>query len=182
MESRSGESMPEEKNQPAGGILWWVVPRVLAGMPMPFIRIERRMSHGAALGDYDDDLPAIHTAGIGAVVCLLNIPSDETVYRAAGFQFVCLPILDGESPTFQQANQFIRFVQHNRAQNRATAVHCEAGLGRTGTMIATYLISEGDDAETAIRRVRTVEKVAIETPRQIRFLEDYAKRHAFGLD
>jgi protein-tyrosine phosphatase len=41
-------------------------------------------------------------------------------------------------------------------------------------MVAAYLISRGDSAETAIRRVREVEKVAVETPRQIKFLEEFA--------
>jgi protein-tyrosine phosphatase len=41
-------------------------------------------------------------------------------------------------------------------------------------MLAAYLISRGDTAETAIRRVREVEKVAVETPRQIKFLEEFA--------
>ena len=41
-------------------------------------------------------------------------------------------------------------------------------------MLATYLISQGDSAEAAIRRVRALEKSAVETMRQIKFLEDFA--------
>jgi hypothetical protein len=40
-------------------------------------------------------------------------------------------------------------------------------------MLAAYLISEGESAAGAIRRVREVERVAVETPRQIQFLEQY---------
>src|SRR5262249_52454049 len=89
--------------------------------------------------------------------------------------FCVLPIPDGDAPTLEQAENFVRFVAERRAEHRPVAVHCEAGLGRTGTMLATYLISQGDTAESAIRRVRPVEKVAIETPRQILFLEQYAE-------
>lgn len=56
------------------------------------------------------------------------------------------------------------------------AVHCEAGLGRTGTMLAVYLIAQGDSAEAAIRQIPEVERVAVETPRQIQFLEQFAQR------
>jgi hypothetical protein len=38
------------------------------------------------------------------------------------------------------------------------------------------LIFQGETTETAIRRVRAVEPVAIETPRQIQFLEQFAER------
>jgi protein-tyrosine phosphatase len=43
-------------------------------------------------------------------------------------------------------------------------------------MLAVYLIAHGDSAEAAIRRIRAVEKVAIETSRQIQFLEEFAQR------
>lgn len=157
-------------------LLWWIIPNVLAGMPMPFIHSERRLNHGGALDAYDDELLVLHSAGIRAVVSLLNIPTDIAVYESAGFGFVCLPVPDGGAPTFEQASQFVRFVEEQRALLRPVAVHCEAGLGRTGTMLAAYLISQGKTAATAIQAVRDVEKVAIETPRQIQFLEAFASQ------
>jgi len=155
-------------------LLWWVIPQVLAGMPMPFVHPDRRLNQGGPLKDYDDELPTLYSAGVRAIVSLLNIPSDAAVYESAGFHFLCLPVPDGGAPTFEQASQFVRFVEEHRAQHRPIAVHCEAGLGRTGTMLAVYLISQKESAETAIRRVREVEKVAVETPRQIQFLKEFA--------
>ena len=163
-------------NAQPNNLLWWVVPNVLAGMPMPFIHLERRMNHGGVLDAYDDDLPLLYSAGVRAVVSLLNIPTDAPVYYQAGFQFKCLPVLDGCAPATEQADAFSHFVVQQRGARRPTAVHCEAGLGRTGTMIASYLISMGDTAEAAIQRVRSVEKVAVETSKQIEFLEEYATR------
>jgi CheY-like chemotaxis protein len=161
-------------------LLWWVIPGVLAGMPMPFIHPDRRMNQGGPLGAYDDDLPVLHAAGVRTVVSLLNIPSDASVYESAGFAFLCLPVADGGAPTMDQANDFVRFVFRQREERRAVAVHCEAGLGRTGTMLAAYLVSQGETAEEAIRHVRSVEKAALETARQVHFVEmfaSYAKSH-----
>jgi atypical dual specificity phosphatase len=120
-------------------LLWWVIPGVLAGMPMPFIQPERRMAGGGALTAFDDELAALHSAGVRAVVSLLNIPSDASVYSSAGFSFLCLPVPDGGAPTMEQAEEFVRFVTEQRAAQRPVGVHCEAGLGRTGTVLATYL-------------------------------------------
>lgn len=164
-----------EATRPKGsGLLWWVIPGALAGMPMPFIHPERRLNMGGALTAYEDELTTLYTVGIRAVVSLLNIPSDATVYESAGFAYHCLPIPDGGAPTMAQAQEFIHFVAHQFVEHRPVAVHCEAGLGRTGTMLAVFLISQGDSAESAIRRVRTAESSAVETPSQIQFLEQFA--------
>jgi atypical dual specificity phosphatase len=157
-------------------LLWWVIPGVLAGMPMPFINPERRLNSGGALNAYEDELPELYSAGIRGVVGLLNIPSDAVVFESAGFAFLCLPVPDGGPPTLAQATEFVRFVNEQRTAQRPVAVHCEAGLGRTGTMLAVYLIAQGHSAEVAIRRIREVEKAAVETSRQIQFLEEFAQR------
>ena len=91
-------------------LLWWVIPGVLAGMPMPFIHLDRRMAGGGALTEFEDELAALHAAGVRAVVCLLNIPADASVYEWAGISFLCLPVPDGGAPTFEQADEFVRFV------------------------------------------------------------------------
>ena len=156
-------------------MLWWVIPEVLAGMPMPSVHPERRMNHGGALNAYPDELPNLYAAGIRAVVSLLNLPSDAAVYESAGFSFLCIPVPDGHAPTMEQATKFMQFMIGQRSAHQPVAVHCEAGIGRTGTMIASYLITLGDDVKTAIERVRAVEPRAIETPRQLQFLEYFAR-------
>jgi CheY-like chemotaxis protein len=155
-------------------LLWWVIPAALAGMPMPWIHPDRRFNGGGPLNAYEDELSSLYAAGIRAVVCLLNIPSDAKVYDSAGFAFQCLPVPDGGAPTAEQAAEFAAFVDQKLHEGKPVAVHCEAGLGRTGTMIASYLIWKGSTAESAINQVRAVERSAVETLRQIRFLEEWA--------
>jgi atypical dual specificity phosphatase len=48
----------------------------------------------------------------------------------------------------------------------AVAVHCGAGLGRTGTLVACYLVAGGLSAEDAIAKVRRLRPGSIETAEQ----------------
>jgi len=150
--------------------LYWVIPGALAGMSMPFVHPERRMRGGGLLSEFDDELATLAEAGVKAVVSLLNIPTDSQIYAEAGFEFVCLPVLDGQAPTLHQVTTLVEFVDRCIGERKPVAVHCEAGCGRTGTVLSAYLIAKGASAEEAIARVRSVEPSAVETHGQLNFL------------
>ena len=112
-------------------------------------------------------LPVLYAAGVRSVVCLLNIPSCTKIYEAAGFKFLCRPVPDYEPPEYDQAVRILNFIDNSP---KAVAIHCEGGIGRTGTILAANLIRRGELPEAAIHKVRSVEPAAIETSSQVRFL------------
>jgi hypothetical protein len=154
--------------------LWWVEPGKLAGMPMPLIATGRRENPTAPLHAYDDDLLLLDAVGICAVVGMLNIPVDSIIYRSAGFAHHLMPIPDGGVPTREQFDDYLRFVREQLQSGNPTAVHCAAGLGRTGTVLAGYLIAEGVPPDIAITRIRAARPGAIETRQQVHFLQTLA--------
>ena len=158
-------------------LLWWAIVDVLAGMPQPYVSAERRMNLGGSLDAYVDELPLLHRVGIRAVVSLLNNPSDDAVFSSAGFKFECYPVGNGLAPSHEQARAIVEFIDLCRQQRLPVAVHCEGGLGRTGTAVAAYLIHTGMSAREAIALIRSKEPSAIETVRQIKFLEECERDH-----
>ena len=57
------------------------------------------------------------------------------------------------------------------------AVHCTAGLGRTGVVLACYFTAKGLTAQNAIARVRRMRPGSVETDEQAEAVEQFAKRH-----
>ena len=52
-------------------------------------------------------------------------------------------------------------------------VHCSAGLGRTGTMLASYLVQRGSNTAEALAQVRKRRPGSIETADQELAVCDY---------
>lgn len=149
-------------------LLWWVDDN-LAGMPIPYFDPERRF-HGNGFPEaYDDDLKYLVDRGIRSVVCLLNIPSDETIYKKNNIEFLCSPIKDYMPPSFEQMKVIWSFINNSP---KLLAVHCEGGIGRTGTILAAYLIMNGMSFDNAVTLIRSKEPSAIESLEQMKFLKD----------
>jgi atypical dual specificity phosphatase len=136
--------------------LWWAVPNVLAGTSMPLA----------------EDLLLLHRAGIRGIVCLLELPHLAEVYSSAGFAVHMLPLSDGSAPTPEQFRAFLQFMEHQRRVDHPVIVHCLAGRGRTGTVVAAYLIAHGYTVDGALAHIRSLQPLAVETPQQLKFLHD----------
>jgi protein-tyrosine phosphatase len=141
---------------------------------MPYVHPDRHETADSALDAFADELPALWQEGIRAVVSLLNMRSAQAAYHAAGFEYLCLPITDGLAPSMEQFRTFMDFTRQQHEQGRAVVVHCVAGIGRTGTMLAGHLISSGMGPEEAITQVRKLRPGAVETFAQMRFLHSLA--------
>ena len=59
------------------------------------------------------------------------------MFTTAGIRHVDLYYEDGGNPTDAILQAFLQLCEHEKG---AIAVHCKAGLGRTGTNIAAYMI------------------------------------------
>jgi atypical dual specificity phosphatase len=144
---------------------YWVIDNVLAGCSRP----------GAGRdGDIDRDLAALRGYGIGALLTLTETPLPSGALERHGIAGLHLPVDDFHAPTKAQMLDALAFLDEARAAGTAVAVHCLAGQGRTGTVLAAYLIRGGLSSEQAIAAVRATCPGAIEASPQTTALAGWA--------
>jgi len=83
----------------------------------------------------EDYVPIFKKIGITHVVRLNNKQYDENRFKKNGIKHTDLYFLDGSCPSDEIIDNFLKIVE---AEKGAVAVHCKAGLGRTGSLIAAY--------------------------------------------
>src|ERR1044071_3001951 len=90
--------------------------------------------------------------------------------------YLHLPVEDYRAPTIEQLKSAISFIENEIKFNRsAVLVHCAAGKGRTGTILAAYLLkNDGLSVESTIKRLRRLRPGSIQTPAQEQILYQYA--------
>jgi atypical dual specificity phosphatase len=79
------------------------------------------------------------------------------------------------APTIEQLDQILRFVEQKNVQSKPVLVHCGEGKGRTGTVLAAYLIHHGLKAADAIGIVREKRPGSIQTLEQEEVLQEFEK-------
>lgn len=77
--------------------------------------------------------------GIKTIIRLNKPKYNKKIFIKAGIKHFDLFYTDGTTPSVKIINSFFKIVEESKG---AVAIHCKAGLGRTGTLIALYLMKE----------------------------------------
>lgn len=109
---------------------------------------------------------------------LLKIPSLFEDIAAVGMESRWFPIRDFGTPTsmagLMELVEDIFF--QALAEGKTVVVHCKAGLGRSGLVVAACLVALGYEPDAAFARVRAARPGSVETTEQ----EDYVKQFAMA--
>ena len=162
---------------------YWLIDGVLAGCPRPGGRdssnpFERKNDTAPEHGNrLDDDLTWLEEQSIGALLSLTETPlAGETLARHPKLAVLHVPVPDMTPPLPGQLVRALEFIDEQRALERAVVVHCLMGQGRTGTVLAAYLIRGGSSPAEALQAVRRVCVGAVESSSQERALYAFAER------
>ncbi|HEV8360881.1 MAG TPA: dual specificity protein phosphatase family protein [Candidatus Thermoplasmatota archaeon] len=143
---------------------------------LPYWPVAPRLAGGAGIGyghglEPDEHVALLEEQGVGAILSLTaepQIPANGWVRK--------LHPLPGMMPPRDVAEMelLVAWVEQQRASGRCVFVHCLAGKGRTGTILAGWLMKHrGLGATAAINHLRARQPAAVESEAQEQFVERY---------
>ncbi|MBM3995036.1 MAG: protein phosphatase [Planctomycetes bacterium] len=131
------------------------------------------LAQPASLEDYQ----WLRANDIQFLICLTEQPPDRAWINDAGLFSKHIPIEDMHPPTQAQIDVCMAAIDKALGNKLGVAIHCTAGMGRTGTMLASWLVHhEGLSARDAIARVRRLRPGSVETPEQVDAVTEFARR------
>lgn len=147
----------------------WIIPEKLAGAALPggaYVHLE----------DYTrSDLKELYDLGVRCLVSLTDMPAFfATACGREGLRWICFPIDNFDIPRDNAAFSFlIGEIQNSIARGVPVCVHCFAGIGRTGLVLAAAagrLLNLG--GREAIRYIKE-RRTAFDTREQERYVSRF---------
>ena len=118
----------------------------------------------------------VRKQGVAAIVTMTEEPLPAA--WVDGVDYLHVPTVDLTAPTVEGTDAAVAFIREHVERGVPAMVHCAAGLGRAGTILACYLVRHGGmSAAEAIRTVRERRPGSIQSDEQERAVE-YYERHA----
>ncbi|MEK7431948.1 MAG: dual specificity protein phosphatase family protein [Cyanobacteriota bacterium] len=138
---------------------YWILKNKLAGASQPGL-----------YEDIEKDISFLKEKGITTIITLTETKES---YEEFGMEQIHFPIHDMGIPSPRNAFELCSKIIAEINLNKQILVHCKAGLGRTGTILACCLVNLGNNSNDAINIVRSINKAYIQSSIQEKFIEHY---------
>ena len=159
-----------------GGVFLRRLRAKVADQPTGFVWVE---SGKLAASGYPASRSQVEWLAKAGVRCILSLTENPLPAAwTVGLDVVTkhVSMADHQPPSVEAMERGVSFIRGELAEKKPVLVHCLAGEGRTGCVLAAYLIrTRGIGAEQAMSSLRKLKPEFVEG-RQEQAVRDYAAR------
>ena len=159
------------------GNIWRKVHGKITKKPTNFSWLIDEKLAGSGIPTSLDEFEWLLTQGVKSIVTMTekSLPGDWT----QKIDYLHIPTADFHAPNMEEIDSAVEFIQNQIQNNQSVMVHCAAGLGRAGTILACYFVKyKKFTAKEAIKKIRKERPGSIQSEVQelaIGFYEKHVK-------
>ncbi len=156
------------------GNVWRKVHGKITKRPTNFSWLIDEKLAGSGIPTSLDELDWILKQGVKSIVTMTENSLPEEWVNEIGYLHVPTP--DLTAPDMEKIDLAVDFIHEKITGNQAVMVHCAAGMGRAGTILACYLVKyKKFSAEEAINKIRKERPGSIQSETQELAITFYQK-------
>ncbi|MFB5608712.1 MAG: dual specificity protein phosphatase 23 [Nitrosarchaeum sp.] len=135
------------------GNIWRKVHGKITKKPTNFSWLIENKLAGSGIPTSFDELDWILKQGVTSIVTMTenSLPKEWV----SDIDYLHVPTPDLTAPDMDRIDTAVEFIQEKISNDKAVMVHCAAGMGRAGTILACYLVKyQKYSAKDAINKIR----------------------------
>ena len=156
------------------GNMWRKVHGKITKRPTNFSWLIEEKLAGSGMPTSSDELEWILKQGVKSIVTMTEDALPQQ--WISEIEYLHVPTPDFTAPDMEKIDMAVDFIHQNISDNQAVMVHCAAGLGRAGTILACYFVKHMKfTAKEAINKVREQRPGSIQSETQELAITFYEK-------
>jgi atypical dual specificity phosphatase len=149
---------------------------MISDRPTNFSWVSEGKLAGSGLPITEDEFRWVVDKGIKSIVSVREVPLPSKWFDGGEIDYLHLMVEDYGAPSMEVLDEIVDYIDKKIRSGKAVLVHCAAGKGRTGAVLAAYIIKkEKLTAEQAIEKIRLMRPGSVQSLTQETALSMYEK-------